>query len=348
MAIGIKRISLGLQGGGSLGAFGWGVLDRLLAEDRLEIAAISGTSAGGVNAAVVADGYARGGGREGARAALERFWHGLSVAASMFSPARPTPVDLAIGGGTLATSPGYQLMQLFSGVLAPPASPLSMNPMIPLLASLIDFERVRGCEEIEVYIPATNIRAGKGKLFTRGELDARMIAASACLPYVFAPVIIDGEAYWDGSFVGNPSLSPLAGKGPVDIVIVQNNPIARPGLPMTMSDIQSRTSEIAFNISFVREVSTIRHLGAVPNVEGSGMVSAAGVRLHLISGNEELQRLDLSSKFNTELPFLQHLRDLGVATAERWLEENFDRIGKISTLDPVPVYDPERLTGTDA
>jgi len=343
---GVKRISLGIQGGGAFGAFGWGVLDRLLQEERLEIGAISGTSAGAVNAAVLADGYARGGGRSGARAALQRFWHGLSAAASAVSPVRPSPFDWAMGGGTLATSPGYQLMQLLAGVLAPPASPLSMNPMQPLLATLIDFERVRACEEIALFIPATNIRSGKGRVFLREELDARMVAASACLPYVFAPVVIDGEAYWDGSFVGNPSLSPLVDNGPADIVIIQNNPIARPGLPMTMSDIQGRTSEIAFNIAFVREVSAIRHLGGVVDAEDSNITHAAGVRLHLISGNEELQQLDLSSKFNTEWPFLLRLHALGVATAERWLEENFDHIGKLSTLDPVPVHEAERLTGT--
>jgi len=343
---GIKRISLGIQGGGALGAFGWGVLDRLLQEERLEIGAISGTSAGAVNAAVLADGYARGGGRAGARTALRRFWQNLSTAASAVSPVRPTPFDWAMGGGTLATSPGYQLMQLLAGVLAPPASPLSMNPLQPLLATLIDFERVRACEEIALFIPATNIRSGKGRVFRREELDARMVAASACLPYVFAPVVIDGEAYWDGSFIGNPALSPLVDNGPADIVIIQNNPIARPNLPLTMSDIQSRTSEIAFNIAFVREVSAIRHLGGVVDAEDSNITHAAGVRLHLISGNEELQQLDLSSKFNTEWPFLLRLHALGVATAERWLEENFDHIGKMSTLDPVPVHEAEQLTGT--
>jgi len=141
-------------------------------------------------------------------------------------------------------------------------------------------------------------------------------------------------------------LSPLVDNAPADIVIIQNNPIPRPGLPMTMSDIQSRTSEIAFNISFVREVSAIRHLGALVDAEESNVVHAAGVRLHLISGNEELQQLDLSSKFNTEWPFLLHLHDLGVATAERWLDEHVDDVGKISTMDPVPVHDAERLTGT--
>lgn len=343
---GVKWISLGIPGGGAFGAFGWGVLDRLLQEERLEIGAISGTSAGAVNAAVLADGYARGGGRAGARAALGRFWQGLSAAASVVSPVRPTPFDWAMGGGSLATSPGYQLMQLLAGVLAPPASPLSMNPMQPLLATLIDFERVRGCEEIDLFIPATNIRSGKGRVFTRAELDARAIAASACLPYVFAPVVIDGEAYWDGSFVGNPSLSPLVEHGPADIVIIQNNPIARPGLPMTMSDIQSRTSELAFNISFVREVSAIRHLGGLADAEDSDVVHAASVRLHLISGNEELQQLDLSSKFNTEWPFLLRLHALGVATAERWLAQHFELVGHVSTLDPVPVHEAERLTGT--
>lgn len=347
MSGGIKRISLGLQGGGAFGAFGWGVLDRLLAEERIEIAAISGTSAGAVNAAVLADGYARGGGREGAREALRRFWGGLSAAAALVSPARPTPFDWAMGGGTLATSPGYQLMQLFAGVLAPPASPLSMNPMIPLLGALIDFERVRACEEIDLFIPATNIRSGKGRIFKRAELEARMIAASACLPYVFAPVVIDGEAYWDGSFVGNPSLSPLMNKGPADIVIVQNNPVARPGLPMTMSDVQSRTSEIAFNISFLHELAAIRHLGGVADPEDSDVVHAAAVRLHLISGNEVLQQLDLSSKFNTEWPFLLRLHALGMETAGRWLEENLGRVGRTSTLDPVPVHEAELLTGTD-
>jgi NTE family protein len=344
---GIKRISLGLQGGGAFGAFGWGVLDRLLQEERLEIAAISGTSAGGVNAAVVADGYARGGGREGAREALRRFWGGLSASASVLSPARPTPLDWAMGGGTLATSPGYQLMQLFGGVLAPPASPLSMNPLIPLLATLIDFERVRACEEIALFIPATNIRSGKGRIFRRAELEARMIAASACLPYVFAPVVIEGEAYWDGSFVGNPSLSPLVDHGPADIVIVQNNPVARPGLPMTMSDVQSRTSEIAFNVSFVREVAAIRHLGGLADAEDSDVVHAAAVRLHLVSGNEVLQQLDLSSKFNTEWPFLLRLHALGVETAGRWLEQNFEHLGRRSTMDPVPVHEAQQLTGTD-
>ena len=130
-------------------------------------------------------------------------------AASLFSPVKRTPLDYARGDWTLRNSPGYQLMQLVGGVLAPPSSPMSMNPMLPLLAGLIDFERVRQCREIALFVPVTNVRTGRGRIFTREQLDARAIAASACLPHVFGPVVIDGEAYWDGSFVGNPSLSPL-------------------------------------------------------------------------------------------------------------------------------------------
>jgi len=196
-------------------------------------------------------------------------------AASLFSPVKRTPLDYARGDWTLRNSPGYQLMQLVGGVLAPPSSPMSMNPMLPLLAGLIDFERVRQCREIALFVPVTNVRTGRGRIFTREQLDARAIAASACLPHVFAPVVIDGEAYWDGSFVGNPSLSPLVDLGARDIVIVQNNPVARGGLPMTLSDIHSRASEIAFNISFVREVSAIQHLGGVVDAEESETVHHA-------------------------------------------------------------------------
>jgi len=196
-------------------------------------------------------------------------------AASLFSPVKRTPLDYARGDWTLRNSPGYQLMQLVGGVLAPPSSPMSMNPMLPLLAGLIDFERVRQCREIALFVPVTNVRTGRGRIFTREQLDARAIAASACLPHVFAPVVIDGEAYWDGSFVGNPSLSPLVDLGARDIVIVQNNPVARGGLPMTLSDIHSRASEIAFNISFVREVSATQHLGGLVDAKESETVHHA-------------------------------------------------------------------------
>lgn len=336
---GVKRISLGIQGGGAFGAFGWGVLDRLLQEERLEIGAISGTSAGAVNAAVLADGYARGGGRAGARAALQRFWHGLSAAASAVSPVRPSPFDWAMGGGTLATSPGYQLMQLLAGVLAPPASPLSMNPMQPLLATLIDFERVRACEELQVFVTATNVRTGRGKVFTRAEMDVQRVVASACLPTVFAAVEVEGESYWDGSFAANPPLAPLVeAGGAADLLIVQINPIERSEMPRNVADISNRANEIAFNTSFVREVNALLHTHGVPSEEGGADMTFSPVRLHLVTANDFLTELSVSSKFNAEMGYLQMLHDRGVAAAEQWLEANLDDVGRRNTLDPAAVF----------
>ncbi|WP_229425448.1 patatin-like phospholipase family protein [Massilia sp. Se16.2.3] len=339
---GIRKISLGLQGGGAYAAFGWGVLDRLLEDERFDIAAISATSGGAINAAVLADGYARGGGRAGARAAPERFWRALS-SASMLSPLRPSAFDILGGAGSMQASPAYHLMQAMSAVLPPQMTPVSMNPLHALLSSLIDFERVRSCEEIRLFIPATNLRTGKAKIFLRDELDARMVAASACLPQVFAAVEIDGEAYWDGSFVGNPALSPLVEQGDgTDILIVQNNPIAREQLPRSLADIGNRASEIAFNLSFVREVSAIEHVRAVVDEERIEQTHAAAVRLHMISGNGELANLDISSKFNLEWPFILQLREAGRKAAGDWLDVHAGNVGLRSTIDTEAVYYPER------
>lgn len=336
-----KKISLGLQGGGSYGAFAWGVLDRLLEEERFDIAAISGTSGGAINAAVLADGFAQGGGREGARQALNRFWQALG-GMTMFSPLRRTPADYLAGAGSMQASPAYHLLQVMSAVIPPQMTPVNINPLYGLLSSMIDFERVRSCEEIRLYVPATSVRTGRGKIFERAQLDARHVAASASLPQVFAGIEIDGEMYWDGGFVGNPPLAPLVnGGGAGDLVIVQNNPIARDRLPRSVADVANRASEIAFNIGFVREISAIQHLGALIDEEHPEQTHPAAVRLHLISGNDALQNLDISSKFNNEWPFIQHLHELGRQAAQDWLDAHADHIGLHSTLDMRAIYYPE-------
>ncbi|MFC0251400.1 patatin-like phospholipase family protein [Massilia consociata] len=348
MTIATKKISLGLQGGGAYAAFGWGVLDRILEDGRFDIAAISATSGGAINASVLADGYAQGGGREGARQALRRFWQALS-GAHMFSPLRRTPVDYLAGAGSMQASPAYHLLQMMSGMLAPQSAPqlpsMGPHPLQALLSSLIDFERVRSCEEIRLFVPATNIRTGKARMFVRDELDARRVAASACLPQVFAAIEVDGEAYWDGSFVGNPALSPLVRGGDgSDILIVQNNPIARSKLPHSVADVSNRATEVAFNISFIREVSAIQHLGAVIDEERGEQVHAADVRLHMITGNGTLSNLDISSKFNVEWPFILQVHEAGREAASRWLDEHAGQVGVRSTLDAQAVYYPERGT----
>ncbi|MFC0252109.1 patatin-like phospholipase family protein [Massilia consociata] len=334
-----KKISLGLQGGGTYGAFTWGVLDRLLQEERLDITALSGASAGAINAAVVADGYAHGGGREGARKALDRFWRTLANTA-MFSPLQRTPLDHLAGGFTMSHSPAYQLMEM-AGALAGPVRemPVTLNPLRNLLSATIDFERVRACKELEVFISATNVRTGAGKLFRRAELDVQRVLAAACLPTVFASVVVDGESYWDGSFVANPPLAPLVESGGAqDVLVVQINPIGRAELPRTLADISNRSNEIAFNISFVREINALLHTHAVPDEEQGASTTFTSARLHLITANDMLSELSISSKFNAEPGYLQMLHDRGVEAAERWLERHFKDIGERSTLDPGPIF----------
>jgi NTE family protein len=234
------------------------------------------------------------------------------------------------------------LLQLASATLAPEQLyPLNINTLSTLLSTLVDFKRVRACEEVLLFVSATNVRTGTGRVFRRAEIDVEHVMASACLPQVFAPVRIDGEAYWDGSFVGNPPLAPLVDGDSGDIVVVQNNPIARRDLPYSMADVNNRANEIAFNISLMREISAIRHLGVVLDEESTGEVRRAPVRLHLISGTGVLRDLSISSRFNTEWSFIRQLHDLGQEAAACWLDKHFDAVGVASTLDPVQVYAPE-------
>ena len=341
---GVKKISLGLQGGGAYGAFGWGALDRLLLDERLEFDGIGAASAGAINAVVLADGYARGGGREGARNKLRTFWNALGQSA-MLGPMRPSPFDFFSGRGSIESSPGYLLLQLASAGLAPGVvNPLNINPLGSLLASLVDFERVRACEELKLFISGTNVRTGKGHNFCRHELTVQHVMASACVPQVFAPVTIDGEAYWDGSFAGNPPLAPLVDEVAArDVLVILNNPIARRDLPLTMADVHNRTNEIAFNTSLIREVSAIQHLAAVVDEENGEYVHMGAVRLHMISATEALRDLSISSKFNTDWSFILKLHDLGYAAAERWLDDEFAGVGIASTFDPAQVYASETL-----
>lgn len=312
-----KKICLGLQGAGSYGAYTWGVLDRLLDEERFEIDSISGSSSGAINAVVVADGYALGGGRRGAQQALRRFWTRLGQTTAA-SPLQPTPFDYMAGGWSLDYSPTYHLLEL-AGAFSGPVfeTPISQNPLRNLLSVLIDFERVRACEELQLFVAATNVRSGAGRIFTREELDVQKILASACLPTVFAAVEVDGESYWDGSYVANPPLAPLLQRDNADMIIVRNNPVARTQVPRSIADIGNRSDEIAFNTSFQRERNALPQ--GLP-------------RRHLISGVERLSEYRISSKLNAEPLFLEHLHQQGRADAEAWLVQHGDAVGHTSTL----------------
>lgn len=336
-----RPVSLGLQGGGTYGAFTWGVLDRLLDDDSFAFDSISGSSSGAINAVVLADGYALGGGRRGAQQALRRFWTTLGTLSS-FSPLQPTLADRMAGRWTMERSPVYQLMEMAGAVIGPVMQlPVTLNPLRNLLQSMVNFERVRACDELQLFIAATNVRTGTGRIFTRAELDPQKVIASACLPTVFAGVEIDGETYWDGSYVANPPLAPLLERPARDLIVVQNNPIARASLPRSLADISNRSNEIAFNISFVREMSALKNMRALPDEERGAGATHSATRLHLISGTDILADYAMSSKFNSELAFLTHLHDCGVKAAEAWLREHGASVGTRSTFDEIPVFYPD-------
>jgi NTE family protein len=335
-----KMIDLALQGGGSHGAFTWGVLDRILADRRLQIEAISGTSAGAMNAVVLTDGMRAGGG-EGARQALARFWRTVSDAA-LFSPIQRTPADRLLGRWTLDASPGFWTVDILTRFYSPyDFNPLNINPLRALLLEAVDFERVRAAAEPKLFIAATNVRTGQARVFRNRDLTADVVMASACLPFVYQAVEIDGEAYWDGGYMGNPVLFPLVDETDArDLVIVQINPINRPEIPTRARDILNRLNEITFNASLIRELRSLALMKGLVDEEGLNRVRYTEMRLHRIEAEEEMQSLSVSSKLNAEWAFLQHLHDVGWRTADRWLEGNYDRIGQESTLDIAELQAP--------
>ena len=252
-----KRIDLALQGGGSHGALTWGVLDRLLEENRLEIDGISGTSAGAMNAVVLADGLHKGG-RDGARAALHAFWKAVSDAAR-FSPIQRSPWDRLMGNDSLDHSPSYLLFESLTQLIAPAKlNPLAINPLRDLVIRLVDFERVNACRKVKLFVTATNVRTGKVKVFSNDEISIDAVMASACLPFLFQAVEIDGEAYWDGGYMGNPAIFPLIYSCDTpDVLVVHINPLERTELPRTAAEILNRINEISFNSSLLREMRAI-------------------------------------------------------------------------------------------
>jgi len=328
-----KSINLALQGGGAHGAFTWGVLDSLLADGRIRIEAISGTSAGAMNAAVVADGLMRGG-EEGARRLLHDFWFAVSEKARL-SPLQRTPIDVLMGNWSLDSSPGFLLFDMLNRVVSPyDLNPLNVNPLRDLIVEMVDFEAVRSCGDVHLFISATNVETGRVKVFRQDELTADMVMASACLPFMFQAVEIEGVPYWDGGYMGNPVLFPFFRRCvSQDVVIVQINPIERRGVPRSARDILNRMNEITFNSSLLREFRAIEF---VTRLIDDGRLDADDykkVLVHMIHAEEELKPLNASSKMNAEWAFLEHLFEIGQQAGRDWLDANFSAIGEKATID---------------
>lgn len=328
-----KKIDLALQGGGSHGALTWGVLDRLLEDDRINIEAISGTSAGAMNAVVVADGINKGG-RDGAREALHDFWRAVSDAAR-FSPVQRGFWDRLMGNDSLDLSAGYVFFERLTQLVSPAMlNPLNINPLRDLVQRTIDFDQVNSCEAVKVFVTATNVRTGRARVFRQPHITAETLMASACLPTVFPAVEIDGEAYWDGGYSGNPALYPLVDDcAAQDLVVVQINPLVRQQLPESARDIINRINEITFNTSLIKELRSIQLLQQLIDAQGAGSEKYRAMRLHLIHAEQDIELLSASSKLNVEWDFMKKLHGLGRQWADRWLDQHFDALGKRSTFE---------------
>jgi len=334
---GTKPVNLALQGGGAHGAFTWGVLDRLLEDERLALDGISGTSAGALNAVVLASGLKQGG-RASAREALQKFWRAVSRDGRM-SPIQRNLMDRFLGNWSLDQNPAFLAFEVASRFLSPyDFNPFNINPLREILEREVDFEAVRACKEIKLFISATNVRTGKARIFRTEEITADVVMASACLPYLFQAVEIDHVPYWDGGYVGNPPLFPFIRTARTeDVILVQTNPIVRAETPQTAREILNRINEITFNAALISE---FRAIGFVHRLldhrfvqRWTGKAGYRRIRLHRIAVGDEMNELTSSSKFNIEWPFFLHLRDAGRAAAETFLADHFAAIGRRSTLD---------------
>lgn len=332
-----KPLNLALQGGGSHGAFGWGVLDALLEDGRIDIDGLSATSAGAMNAVAYAYGHMHGG-KPAAREMLTRFWRRVSEKGALYSPVRRTPFDGLLAGFGRRDTFSFKLFQRLTHMFSPyEFNPLNVNPLREVLAELIDFDILRACDCVELSICATNVRTGKPRIFRNGEITADAVLASAALPTLFQAVEIDGAHYWDGGFIGNPALYPLIYNTQTrDILIVHINPIVRDEVPRTAEDIHNRINEITFNASLVGELRAIAFVSKL--LESGAMAEPLRDRysmmlIHSIRSDDAMSRFSVASKFETDWSFLTHLRDLGRAAAAAWLAEHFTAIGVRSTVD---------------
>lgn len=341
---GTRTINLALQGGGAHGAFTWGVLDRLLEDERVRIEALSGTSAGAMNAVVLASGFASGG-REGARRSLGRFWGEIS-GGSAAATLGLSPFDAMFQRWGPPASVMFRVFDAVSRFVSPyQANPFNVNPLRRTLERTVDFERIRRCGEVKLFVSATNVRTGQQRIFRNPELSVDAVLASACLPLLFHAVEIDGEAYWDGGYTSNPALLPLVAEShPDDLVLIQINPLERPSVPRTAHAIADRINEISFNSSLDQELRTIALIKRLLQSEQTQgyefkerrFRKIASLRLHRIEAHKEMSGLGASTKLSTDRGLVQRLHDIGYAAAGDWLRDNFRHLGRRSTIDLFP------------
>jgi len=327
-APGRRKVALALQGGGSHGAFTWGVLDRLLDDATIDIIGVTGTSAGAMNGAVLVDGLTRGGPVQ-ARAELQKYWEAVGEMpgfGTLFSN---------ISGEEAATTPLESIpayVEAMKKNLSPYDLPLANdNPTRRLLTDLIDFDRLRSQKEIQLTVCVTNARTARRRVFTDNDVSVEALLASACLPQLFRAADIDGEPYWDGALTGNPALGPLLTKRPdCDLIIVRVDPVNRPEAPRSQRDILNRTVEISHNSTFWLELGAI---AVVLRFVDEARSPFRRIRFHIIEASPIMERFPMSSKLNNYPPLLEYLFNLGRQTGDAWIAQNGEALGQRSTMD---------------
>jgi NTE family protein len=332
-----KRINLALQGGGAHGAFTWGVLDYLLSDERLAVEGISGTSAGAVNAVMLADGLARGG-REEAQKRLADFWRAASSTGNLPALQREV-LQRLLAFTPLEGTPVQAWFDALSRYFSPyDVNPLNINPLKDLIERFVDFKTLQASANLQIFISATNVQTGRVRIFPREKITADAVMASACLPLLFRAVEIDGVPYWDGGYLGNPVIFPFfRTTSTEDVLVVQINPVVRREMPTSSSEIMNRINEITFNSSLIGEYRAIAFVarlidqGKLPRGVGPGQYRR--INVHRIVLDRVGNHIDAGSKLSTDYDFFEMLRVSGRRAARRFLDEHFDDIGKQSTVD---------------
>ncbi|MCG8472337.1 MAG: patatin-like phospholipase family protein [Desulfobacterales bacterium] len=332
-----KPMNIAIQGGGAHGAFAWGILDKILEDARIDIEGICATSAGSMNAVAMAYGRMQGG-YEGARQLLDTFWKKISEVGAIFSPVKSAPWNTNGDSWNQDFNPGFALFETMTRLLSPyQFNPMNFNPLRNIVEEVIDFDVLRRCPRTKLYISTTKVRTGKVRVFQTSEISLDVVLASACLPYLFQAVEINGEYYWDGGYMGNPALFPLLYHTESrDVLIVHINPMIREELPTTSMDIMNRLNEITFNSSLLKEM---REIALATKMFEEGWIKdehkseIKHMLLHSIRADEKLKELSVASKFNTDWKFLTHLKELGRKAAQEWLDTHFEKVGEESTID---------------
>lgn len=331
-----KSINLALQGGGAHGAFTWGVLDKLLEDGRLDIDGVCACSAGTMNAVALAYGMHIGG-KEQARETLHNFWQGIHQAGRLFNPVQRMPWE-KMGGWNMDQSISFFMMDSFTRMLSPyQFNPLDINPLKDVLEAHIDFDALRCCSTLQLFISATHVASGKVRVFENHQMSVEAALASACLPHLFKAVEVEGEHYWDGGYMGNPSLFPLFYKTDSrDIILVHINPIEREELPTTAPAIMNRLNEITFNNSLLKDmraIAMVKKLLEHDMLNDKYREQYKDILLHSVRADDVMCELGVSSKLDTDWSFLLHLRDTGREVMGKWLDAHYDAVGERDTVD---------------